>query len=108
MSASSPMPMREAIFPCPALGVHLRGEQIGLHAALFIVMRRLQQQGRFSGIHRGVVEVELSHMVMCPEREGDARGRGPTHREVRTAFLAPVMVLIARNTLTGGGENVPN
>ena len=56
--------------PC----VHLRGEQIGLHAALLVVMRRLQQQSRFAGVHRGVVEIELSHTVMCPERGADARG----------------------------------
>ena len=36
-------------------------------------------------------------------------GRGRIHWEVIARLsLAPVMVLIARDTLTGGGENVPN
>jgi hypothetical protein len=35
-------------------------------------------------------------------------GEGPIHWEVIAAFLAPAMVLIASDRLTGGGENVPN
>ena len=35
-------------------------------------------------------------------------GWGRNHWEVIAAFAAPVMVLTARDTLTGGGGNVPN
>ena len=41
--------------------VELRGDQIGLHPAFAIVMRRLQKQRRFAGVHGRIVEVEFGH-----------------------------------------------
>ena len=35
-------------------------------------------------------------------------GRGRVHGVAIVAFVAPVIVLTARDTLTGGGGNVPN
>lgn len=35
-------------------------------------------------------------------------GRGRVHAAEIVAFAAPVMVLTARDTLTGGGGNVPS
>ena len=37
------------------------GEQAHLHAALFVVVRHLQQRGRLAGVHRGVAEEQLRH-----------------------------------------------
>jgi len=41
--------------------VEIGGPQHRFHAALAIVEVGLQQRGRFSRIHRGVVEIELGH-----------------------------------------------
>ena len=41
--------------------VQLRCHQIGLHPALPIVVRGLQQCGRFARIHGGEVEIKLCH-----------------------------------------------
>ena len=61
-SASAPMPIRDAIRP-PARrssrAVNRRG-----HAALGVVVRRLEQGRRLPGVHRRVVKEQLGHQ--CP------------------------------------------
>jgi len=42
--------------------VEIGGEEQALHAHFLIIMRGLQQQGRFASVHGGVVEMQLGHM----------------------------------------------
>ena len=42
-------------------GVEMGRQQISLHAAFDIIVRGLQKHGRFAGVHRGIIEVELGH-----------------------------------------------
>jgi hypothetical protein len=42
-------------------GVDRRGEKQGAHAALLVVVARLEQDGALARVHRGVVKIDLGH-----------------------------------------------
>ncbi|WP_031251988.1 hypothetical protein [Mesorhizobium sp. LNHC209A00] len=59
-----------------ALAVMAGDEQHRAHAALAIIVRRLQQHGRLAGIHRRVVEVKLGHAALLSRLATPRGGAG--------------------------------
>jgi hypothetical protein len=50
--------------------IELSNNQIGLHAPLNVVVRGLKQHSRFTGVHRGVIEIKLGHEpLLAPSRD---------------------------------------
>ena len=69
--------------PCLMAIVQGRSKQHRRHAALTIVVGRLEQNGRLAGIHRRIIEIELSH------RLSEIRESGPGPPGVVSARAAP-------------------
>ena len=72
------------------LGVERRGEEQGAHAALAVVVGRLEQHGRFAGVHRGVGEVELGHGSNGHRRAGGGKASAARRAQKKTAAEAAV------------------
>ena len=60
------------------------GEQAHLLALLFIVVRHLQQGGRFAGVHRRIPEIKFCHCLPCaPIEERDYSKPGTPRASAR-------------------------
>ena len=57
--------------------IQTRGEQIGVHSPLAVVVRRLQKQSGLACVHRGVVEVELGHAATYRDHSAGSSERDP-------------------------------
>jgi len=68
--------------------VQLRGEDHHAHAALAVVVRRLQQRGGLAGVHRRIIEIELGHAAILSRRSGWSVRRRPNLLHVSDIHLA--------------------
>ena len=65
--------------------VEAGGQQVGIHPALFVVMRGLQQDRAFARVHGGIVEVELGHVMRREWSVSEGRSRRSNrHRRNRS------------------------